>query len=222
MISSFFRSLLLFGCLAVGPAAQAAILFSDDFSANTPAAKTLPFGWSIANGGSIDILGQCNSRIFDDLLPGNTCYIDLDGGTGVNGVLTKSLFLPAGHTYTALFDLAGNNRPWPPSDPTSPPPDPGDIGVWPFPDVVAATFGSTQQDFELAPDDNFATFQLSFTPVASGTYTLSFVNSNIDGYGALLDNIRIQQVPGPLPLFGAAAAFGVSRRLRGRDQRRKR
>ena len=166
----------------------------------------LPFGWTIANGdkgGSVDIWGSCNSRVVDDLLPGNNCYVDLDGGTGVNGLLTRSFSLPAGHSYTVFFDLAGNNR------------------DWPFLDTVTTTFGSAQRSDEIPPDDTFATFQLSFSPAISGIYSLSFINSNVDGYGALLDNVRLQQVPGPLPLFGAAAAFGVSRRLRNRCRGRK-
>jgi hypothetical protein len=202
MLLSLLRSLLLFSCLSFGAAAQAAIIFSDDFSDNTPGLNRTPTGWSIANSGAVDIFGSCNGQVSNDLLPGNNCYVDLEGddsaATGVNALLTKTLFLPSGHTYTAFYDLAGNN-----SD-------------WPFADTVSIKFGTSASNVYLQSDDPFATYFLPFSPSVSGEYSLSFINSHIDGYGALLDNLRIQQVPGPLPLLGVGAALGFGRRLRAR------
>jgi hypothetical protein len=198
MHSTFLRSLLLCGFLGLGSAANAAFIFNDTFSANVPSLNSpVPLGWTINNGGSVDIIGTCSSIELNDWLPGNTCYIDLDGGTGVNGLLTKNLDLAIGHTYTAYFDLAGNQN-------------------YPFVDTVKTDFGGVQQEFEIQPFDDFATYHLSFTPVVAGTYSLSFVNSNIDDYGALVDNVRVLQVPGPLPVVGVATMLGVSRRLRAR------
>jgi hypothetical protein len=204
MQSTFLRSLLLCGFLGLGSAANAALIFNDTFSANVPSLDSpVPLGWAINNGGSVDIIGTCSSVELNDWLPGNTCYIDLDGGTGVNGLLTKNLDLAIGHTYTAYFDLAGNQN-------------------YPFVDTVKTDFGGVQQEFEIQPFDEFLTYQLSFTPVVAGTYSLSFMNSNIDDYGALVDNVRVLQVPGPLPVVGVATMLGVSRRLRARlhSQRR--
>jgi len=201
MRSSLFRSFLLFGCLALGTGAQAAIIFSDNFSDNTPGMNRTPLGWTIANTGSVDILGTCDGTTLNDLLPGNNCYIDLEGDLGINGLLTKTLFLPAGHTYTAFFDLAGNNE------------------DWPFPDTVTVNFGDSSSDVFLGPDAPFSTYSLTYSPAVSGNYNLSFINSNIDGYGALLDNVRVQQVPGPLPFLGAGVALGFSRRLRARSKK---
>jgi hypothetical protein len=198
MRSTFLRSLLLCGFFSLGSVANAATIFSDDFTANVPSLDSpVPFGWTIQNAGSVDIIGECSSIVLNDWLPGNTCYIDLDGGTGTNGLLTKTLFLTAGHPYTAYFDLAGNQN-------------------FPFLDTVTANFAGVKQEFVIEPFVDFNTYQLSFTPAVAGTYTLSFINSNIDDYGALLDNVRVNQVPGPLPLFGAATMLGFSRRLRAR------
>ena len=198
MHSTFLRSLLLCGFLGLGSAANAATIFSDDFTANVPSLDNpTPFGWTIQNAGSVDIIGECSSIVLNDWLPGNTCYIDLDGGTGANGLLTKSLFLSTGHTYTAYFDLAGNQN-------------------FPFVDTVTADFAGVKQEFLIEPFVDFSTFQLTFAPVVEGTYTLSFINSNLDDYGALLANVRINQVPAPLPLFGTATMLGFSRRLRAR------
>jgi hypothetical protein len=198
MRSTFLRSLLLCGFLGLGSTANAATIFSEDFTANVPSLDNpVPFGWTIQNTGSVDIIGECSSIVLNDWLPGNTCYIDLDGGTGANGLLTKTWFLTTGHTYTAYFDLAGNQN-------------------FPFADTVTANFAGVKQNFLIQPFVDFDTYQLSFTPAVAGTYSLSFINSNLDDYGALLDNVRINQVPGPLPLFGAATMLGFSRRLRAR------
>ncbi|MFM1798732.1 MAG: hypothetical protein RLZZ117_1010, partial [Cyanobacteriota bacterium] len=54
---------------------------------------------------------------------------------------------------------------------------------------------------------------LGLTPTSGtvGTWTL-------EGTG---DTVNVNVVPGPLPLLGAGAAFGFSRRLRQRIQRNK-
>lgn len=181
-------------------AARAGVFFVDDFSSNIPSLDNpVPLGWSITNAGSIDILGSCTSASLDDMLPGNNCYIDLDGDSPVNGLLSKSFSLVTGHSYVASFQLAGNQ-------------------TYPFGDTVTINFGTSQTTEFIEPFDIFKTFEISFTPLVDDNYNLTFINSNIDNRGALLDNIIISQVPVPLPLFGAAAAFGMSRRLRNRIQ----
>jgi hypothetical protein len=198
---SFPRSLFLCSFLALAPATQAAEIFFDDFSSNTPGLNSTPSGWTIANSGAVDILGDCSSQVLDDRLPGNNCYIHLEGDVSIvpveNGLLTKTLWLPSGHSYTAYYDLAGNN-----------------IEDWPFGDSVDISFGTSTASVYLNPEAPFSTYSISFVPSLSGEYSLSFINSNIDGYGALLDNVRLEQVPGPLPLFGVSVALGLSRRLR--------
>jgi hypothetical protein len=210
MPSKFISPFLLCAALAFPSLAKSGVVFSDDFSANTPAFDSpAPVGWQIANGGHLDILGECNSVILEDLLPGNNCYIDLDGNPdailpgGKNALLVKSFYLPVGHTYTAYFSLAGNQ-------------------VLPFPDTVYVNFGTSSFDFFLDWEADFSQYSIHFTPPATGIYNLSFLNSNIDGSGALLDNVILNQVPGPLPFLGAATALGFSRRLRARLRRNRR
>lgn len=59
----------------------------------------------------------------------------------------------------------------------------------------------------------------SFAPVTGGPTTIT-VNNNYNGAGAIdaMENSFQQtaHVPGPLPLLGAGAAFGFSRRIRSR------
>lgn len=203
MRRTFARFLLLSGLITMASASYAGVIFADDFSSNIPSLNNPdPLGWSIGNGGSIDILGTCGSTSLDDVLPGNNCYIDLDGGTPVNGLLTKSLLLETGHSYIVSFQLAGNQ-------------------FVPFGDSVSVTFGTSKTTQFIAPFDDFKTFDLTFTPSNNGTYDLTFINSNVDDSGALLDNIFITQVPAPLPLLGAGVAFRFSRNLRSRIQKRK-
>jgi hypothetical protein len=203
MRSLFFRSLLLVGGIALGSGAKSGIIFSDDFSGNTPGVNSTPQGWTIANAGGVDILGTCNSIELDDLIPGNNCYIDLTsdvgppGEFGSNGLLTRTLFLATGHSYIASFDLGGNN-------------------VNPFTDTVTIGFGGSVKEVTLNYDDQFVTSSIVFSPGSSGLYDLSFINSNIDYHGALLDNIRVEQVPGPLPFLGVGSAFAFRGRLRSR------
>jgi hypothetical protein len=208
MHSLLFRSIVLFGVLTLGSGAKAGLIFADDFSGNTPGVNSTPLGWTIANTGGVDILGRCDSKELDDLLPGNNCYVDLTSDVGPpnafgsNGLLSKSLFLSAGFSYVATFYLGGNN-------------------VNPFTDRVAIGFGTAVQEVTVNYDDQFFENSIVFTPTTSGLYNLSFVNSNIDFHGALLDNISVEQVPGPLPFLGAVSAFGFSRRLRAHHRRTK-
>jgi hypothetical protein len=215
MSSSFLRHALLCTLLALPSAASATIIFSDDFSANTPSHDhPVPLGWQITNGGTVDILGQCNSVVLEDLLPGNNCYVDLDGNadptapTAKNGLLTKSLFLPVGHIYTAYFSLARNDED-------------------PFGNTVYVNFGTANSDFYLESDNDpsksgFKPYSITFVPASSGTYNLTFMNSNIDDFGGLLDNVIVEQVPAPLPVLGTVSVFGLSRRLRARVRQARR
>jgi hypothetical protein len=60
-------------------------------------------------------------------------------------------------------------------------------------------------------------------PVNGGPTTIT-VNNNFNGSGGAIDSMQnsfqqranTDKVPGPLPLLGAGAAFGFSRRIRSR------
>jgi hypothetical protein len=211
----FLSMFLLSSVLAITPAANSTTIFADDFSL-VPISRGLvpsaPLGWRIDNTGSVEILGQCGNFAAEDLLPGNNCYIDLDGNLGDEpsenfsppGLLTTSLPLKFGYSYNLKFDLAGNQ-------------------VVPFGDGVHVSFGSESHYIYKEPFEGFATLTYTFSPPSSGEYALSFINTNDDAYGALLDNVIVTEINGPVadvpvppPLLGAAAAFGFSRRLRAR------
>jgi hypothetical protein len=211
MFSTFARSLLLCGCLTLGSAAEATVIFADDFSALPPSNGMdfiSPPGWTIGNNGRVELLGQCSNYNLPDLLPGNDCYIDLDGNSAFDhdtdpnnlfspGLLLTSVYLPVGHVYELEFQLAGNQS-------------------TPFGDGVYVNFGEISDYLFIQPFVDFQTFSYHYSPVVSGTYDLSFRNTNVDAFGALLDKVVITQTPAPLPLLGTSAAFGFCRRLRRR------
>ncbi|MEB3318056.1 MAG: hypothetical protein VKO39_07950 [Cyanobacteriota bacterium] len=211
MFHAIFRSFLLCGCLALGSAAEARVIFSDNFSA-VPSARGLPFisppGWMIGNNGWVELLGQCPGYNLPDLLPNNDCYIDLDGNSAFDydadpnnlfppGLLLTSVYLSSGHIYELQFQLAGNQS-------------------TPFGDGVFVNFGEISGFIFVPPFDDFTTFTYYYSPQVSGVYNLSFENTNVDAFGALLDNVVIIQSPAPLPALGAAAAFGFCKKLRKR------
>jgi len=189
------RHLLLAGLVAGASTAQAAVVFSDDFNADTLGLNYTGFvnGWTVSDG-TVDLIGTG----FFDLHPGNGNYVDLDGSTSNAGVLTQSLSLTAGVTYTASFSLGGSNR--------------GDTNL------VDVMFGTSLSNFTLLSADPLATQSISFTPGSDGTYTLSFSNGGGDNLGAILDNVMVSTpaIPEPetyaLMLAGLGLMAAVARR----------
>jgi hypothetical protein len=188
-----------FAALLVGAStAQAVTVFADNFDADSLALNYTAFvnGWTVTNG-TVDLIGTG----FFDLYPGHGHYVDLDGSTGDAGVLTKTLTLTGGVTYTASFLLGGSQR--------------GDTNT------VDVMFGSTASTFVLASSDPLATRTLNFTPTTTGTYALSFSNEGGDNLGAILDNVSVDTttaaaVPEPsayaLMLAGLVAVGRIARR----------
>jgi hypothetical protein len=191
------RSIVLAGLLAGACSANAQIVFSDTFDADTQGLNKASFlgGWSVSDG-TVDVVGTG----FFDLYPGNGNYVDLDGSTGNAGVFSKALDLTAGVTYTASFFLGGSRR--------------GDSNL------VDVDFGSSLASFTLASSDPLAERSIAFTPGSSGSYSLSFANAGGDNLGAILDNVVVSTavIPEPetyaLMLAGLGAVAFVSRRRR--------
>ena len=182
-------------------------MFVDDFNANHPNLNAVPLGWSVTNGGYVDIIGHCDGITYYNLLPGNGCYIDLDGSSGQPGLLTRSLLLKGGRSYQLRFRLAGSQIPTSPSD------------------TVTVGFGTETQNYTLADTDPFSVYSFTFNPLTNGSYAMSFLNlGSSDMHGILLDDVSVTDsqardhtdLPAPLPLLGAGTAYAFSRRLRRR------
>ena len=190
-----FRMLAVAAAMALSAGAHAATVFSDNFDADALALNAVPTGWTIGNAGAVDVIGAPG---FFDLLPGNGHYVDLDGSNNLAGLLQTSFASTAGTTYTATFQLGGNQR-----DGTT--------------DPVTVTLGSTTITLPVGPTDGFTTYSIS-TTATGGSLQLSFLDGRDGNVGALLDNVAITTaVPEPASLslmFAGIAALGFAARRR--------
>jgi hypothetical protein len=193
-------------CLAMVPFfAQAAPIYTDNFNTDTPglgltAGTNAPSGWSISNGGSVDIVP--NGPLYGITCAGMTgnC-IDLDGSTDKSGdLVSPGLSLTGGDTYTVQFLLRGNER----------------IKQT---DVVTVDFGTSSASFSVKENTGFLLDSVTFTAPTTGIYHASFLDNSNDDYGAILDNVKVLQVV-PLPaaawllLSGLAGVGLMGRRHR--------
>lgn len=168
----------------VSVVANASVIFSDNFNANVPPPSNpygynmTPLGWTVTDG-TIDVIPEFLKSQYGC---SSTC-IDLDGTSENAGILSTSLALTAGVTYTASFELGGNkvgqNHPEKPS--------------WAF-DTGTVLFGTQSFQYNLLASAGFTFYQLTFTPTSSGFYGLSFANDGGDNVGAVLDNVSVSTV----------------------------
>ncbi len=190
--------------VALSSAAQAQVIFSDNFDANTPGLNAVPFGWTVSSG-TVDIIGW---PYFYDFVPGSGRYIDLDGSTGSAGVLSTILTLESGTQYTASFQLAGNHRDGSPETVTS---------------ILGVGIGNVSNTFSLAQDAGWTDYSMVFTPSVTGNYILSFGNSGGDNIGMLLDNVSVDggAITSPIPEPGTYAMLLAGLGLLGFAARRR-
>lgn len=192
MINRLSLAALVYGLVCAVSANANTLVFADNFNSNTLGLNKVPTGWTVTNG-TVDIIGTG----FYDLQPGHGAYIDLDGSTSNAGILSTSLSLTAGVTYTAAFSLAGNQR---------------NAST----ESVTVAFGDTSFVYAMPSSQAFTTYSLAFTPSASGSFALSFSNAGGDNVGALLDNVSVTAVPEPqslaLLLAGVVVTGAVARR----------
>lgn len=156
------------------------VVFQDGFEAESQRCTINYFSflnWTVVSG-SVDIVDGAVA-CFGLTVPGNpTVFVDLDGSTGVGGTMvTKPGKIPvtAGKTYTATFQLAGNQRNA-------------------NPDTVDVAFGPVTASYSVPPTDLFTTRTLSFVAPSSGEVSLSFHDLGSDNQGALLDNVLVTEV----------------------------
>ncbi len=177
--------------------AGAGTIFTDDFEANLNPfdLNVVPIGWTV-NAGTVDVISfGCHS--------GARC-VDLDGSSGQAGTLSRDFAVTAGQADVLTFWLNNSNR-----------------GTDENVDVV---FGTTLLSIPVPSTMPLTQFTLNFTPLASGTATVSFHNLGGDNIGALLDDVTVATAAAGVPepaswvLFAsafAAIAFLRSRRVNG-------
>ncbi len=184
------KSLALLTAALLATTAQAQTVFSDNFEAAALGLNATPAGWTVTNaGGTVDVIG---GSLFGNLCAGSGQCIDLDGSTGLAGVLSRQVNLTAGTTYTLSFDIAGNRR-----------------GAGTETGVV--TLGNSTLNYSLTDSSASAAYQtmsLAFKPTSTGSYALSFANFGGDNQGAILDNVALTAAV-PEPASAALMLLGL-------------
>ncbi len=190
-----FAAALLF-TLSTG--AGAAVLFSDNFDADTPGLNATPAGWTISRG-SVDTIGSGPNGSLFDFLPGHGYYIDLDGTTNLAGLISTGPFsLNGGASYTLSFLLAGSQR--------------GDTNTvtWGI-DYNADGVLDVSQVTTLVSAVPFTPFSLVFVPLTStSSARIVFDHAGGDNSGLLLDNVVLADtIPEPQTYALLLAGMGL-------------
>jgi hypothetical protein len=179
--------------LAISSAANAAVIFSDNFNSETQQLNYTGFANWTVSAGSVDLIGAPS---FFNFYPGNGNYVDLDGSTGgqnpAGGSTTNTVF--AAGSYTLDFNLGGSTR--------------GDTNT------VRVVLGDFSQDITLASNAGFTLQSFTFTTTGGA---LSFTNLGpSDNLGLILDNVSVSAVPEPatwaMMLIGFAGLGYAARR----------
>lgn len=167
--------------LGVVGSGEAAILFFDDFDADTAGLNASLLNWNVTDG-TIDVI---NSGSFGIVCPGaaGRC-VDLDGSTGNAGrIETKTEFNLLAGDYLLSFDLSGNQR------------------IAAQNDTVDVLFGLTPLDqITKAGNAPFENVQLPFSLLAATNGRIIFDHAGGDNVGLILDNVKLESIePQPAP-----------------------
>ncbi|MBP6014630.1 MAG: pyruvate-binding protein [Alphaproteobacteria bacterium] len=186
----FLNTVALAGALsaAVCGSANAGVILSDNFDAaplglNWPGDAVFTSLGGPPSGPTTDLIGAPG---FFDMLPGNGRYVDMDGSTGVSGILQSVVSFGPGD-YTLSFWLAGNQRNVAPRA----------VDVFLGTDLIASV--------TLPATTPFTLFTFNFTSTGGGNLTFAQQGPG-NNQGSLLDNVTLS-VPEPTTLAMAMGAL---------------
>lgn len=207
-LTRFAAPLTVAALMAAAPAAQAGVIFSDNFDAQG-SSNALNFNgftnWNVS-AGTVDYIRS--GVAYGIHCAGNIggC-LDLDGSNNNAGVLSSKLVydLLAGTTYLFSLDLSGNQVR-------------NESNTVNFGFALAGDLGSflASELVTLDRTNPFSTYTVAYTPGSNVSARLVIGNSGGDNVGLILDNVALSSEvpePGTLALLGLGlAALGLRRR----------
>lgn len=204
-------SALLLGTLLLAGRADAVPIFFDDFDAETGSGQgasgqsqtsyTGFVNWTVSDG-TVDLVAHTDFGI--DCFGGAGKCVDLDGATSDAGVLTSTALDLEPGVYTLSFQLSGT--------------DAGFGGNANIPNVVDVSVGSfLVEQVTVNKGDPFALYSYTFSVAAPASVSIVFANQGGDNFGAMLDEVSLEQVPEP----GTAALFAVGLTALAASRRRR-
>ena len=194
------KSLALFSVLTLSLSAfstvgQASIIFSENFNSVPDGLnKTGTIGNFSVTSGNIDVVGTNPTNVFGSLCVGTETIncVDLDGN--IAGSLTSTAISLVPGSYILAFDLNGAHR-------------------FNIQTTTSVSFAGVSQSIVLSSLST-NTFSIPITVTTAGTSKIVFTSHTSGAFGALLDNVSVDQVrtigPVPEPATGLLALGGLA------------
>lgn len=209
LLTRFAAPLTMAAALAAAPAAQAGVIFSDNFDTQG-SANALNFNgftnWTVTDG-SVDYI-RSGVQYGIGCVGGAGGCVDLDGSTNNAGVMSSKLVynLLAGTTYLFSLDLSGAQVR-------------DERNTVNFGFATASNLGSflAAEMVTLARTNPFGTYTVVYTPGNNVSARLVIGNTGGDNVGLILDNVLVSSKvpePGTLALLGLGLVAVALRRRR--------
>lgn len=200
---SIFRTVsVAFGMLVAAPAANAAVLYQDNFDSYAATSSTLNFtGFNApitVSSGTVDLIRSGNFGI--NCVGGSGGCVDLDGSTGQSGTLTWRFNLTPG-IYEFRFALSGNQR--------------GGANDTLTLELFASNPALIDGGFTdflpgIQPQFGFGGFLIGWEVFGNTTVSIRLGTIGNDNVGPILDEVSLSRVDVPEPASIALLGVGVA------------